>query len=78
MIVTETEQDQALMVGKCVCVTHLIAGIERQYHPVARVDARLGKVGKIIGYSNSHGICYDVKHYDGTVASYEPEELTLI
>ncbi len=34
--------------------------------------------GEIIDYHNGHGFYYDVKHEDGTVAGYNPEEIEII
>lgn len=80
MINTKTEKEQASMVGKRVRTLKLIPNveIERGYVLEAREHAGSGKKGIIINYSNSHGICYKVKHADGTQAFYEPEELELI
>jgi hypothetical protein len=38
-----------------------------------------GATGYIIGYSDSHGLCYKVRHrVDGSTAYYNPEDLTII
>jgi hypothetical protein len=34
-----------------------------------------GVVGTIVDYSDSHGLCYKVKHDNGTESWYNPEEL---
>lgn len=34
--------------------------------------------GEIIGYSDSHGIVYEVRHADGSVGCYDPWELDTI
>jgi hypothetical protein len=39
---------------------------------------RWGVVGKIVGYSDSHGLCYRVEHADGTDGWYESRELVLL
>lgn len=31
--------------------------------------------GHVIGHHDSHGICYDVRHDDGSIGYYEPHEL---
>ncbi len=31
--------------------------------------------GSIVGHSDSHGLCYEVRHDDGTRAYYDPDEL---
>lgn len=47
----------------------------RDYEPVARANCGVGKVGRVFTHSNSHGVCYGVRHEDGTTAWYEPDEL---
>lgn len=37
-----------------------------------------GMLGVVIGHHDSHGLCFDVRHEDGTIGSYEPEELEII
>ena len=34
--------------------------------------------GKVITHHDSHGLCYDVRHPDGTVGCYDPSELEVI
>lgn len=34
--------------------------------------------GHLTGYSNSHGLCFEVTHDDGSLGYYEPSELKLI
>lgn len=38
-------------------------------------DARKSSSGKIVDYSNSHGLCFRIKHDDGNTAWYEPSEV---
>ena len=39
---------------------------------------RSGATGRVIAVHDSHGLCYDVQHEDGTVGCYEPHELAVI
>jgi len=34
-----------------------------------------GVMGSVVGYHDSHGLTYEVRHPDGTVGHYEPREL---
>ena len=43
-----------------------------------RPACKWGVEGKIVKYSNSHGLCYEVQHIDGTFAWYDPEELEFL
>ena len=36
---------------------------------------RWGVRGAVIAHHDSHGLCYDVRHEDGTRGSYDPSEL---
>ncbi len=33
-----------------------------------------GVKGTVIMYHDSHGLCYDIQHEDGSVGSYDPSE----
>ncbi len=47
----------------------------RDYTAEARAQRKPGVGGKILGHSDSHGICYQVEHDDGSTAYYDPGEL---
>lgn len=47
------------------------------FTPEARLERKWGVRGRIIAHHNSHGLCYDVLHDDGTEACYDPDELAL-
>ncbi|MBI2108689.1 MAG: hypothetical protein HYT93_00710 [Parcubacteria group bacterium] len=34
--------------------------------------------GKVITHHDSHGLCYDVEHEDGTVGCYDPSEIEAV
>ena len=37
-----------------------------------------GVQGTVITHHDSHGLCYDVRHEDGTQGCYEPSELDVV
>jgi hypothetical protein len=37
-----------------------------------------GVKGEVITHHDSHGLCYDVRHDDGTEGSYDPSELEIL
>ena len=39
-------------------------------------DRRWGVSGGVFNESDSHGLCYQVKHDDGSLGWYDPSELT--
>ena len=47
----------------------------REWTAEAQCRRKWGVVGTVINHHDSHGLCYDVRHDDGTVGCYEPEEL---
>jgi hypothetical protein len=44
----------------------------------ALVARKWGVAGTIIWHHDSHGLCYDVRHADGTEGCYEPTEFDVI
>ena len=49
-----------------------------QYSAEANRLRKWGVKGTLVRYSNSHGLCFEVQHDDGSRGCYEPEELKLI
>ncbi len=47
---------------------------DRDFTKEARARRRWGE-GTIVAYHDSHGLCFDVLHGDGVVASYDPDEI---
>lgn len=37
-----------------------------------------GVEGNVIAHHDSHGLCYDVKHPNGSVGTYDPTELEVV
>ena len=37
-----------------------------------------GVRGVVITHHDSHGLCYDVRHPDGTIGCYNPSELMVV
>ena len=44
----------------------------------ARTNRKWGVQGKVLTHHDSHGLCYEVKHSDGTVGAYDPSELEVV
>lgn len=47
------------------------------YTEEARKKRRWGVTGVIVGKHDSHGLCFDVLHDDGEIATYDPDELEI-
>lgn len=48
------------------------------YVPEVRRMRKWGVKGKIIGRHDSHSLCYDVKHDDGSIGTYGPDEILMV
>jgi hypothetical protein len=49
----------------------------RDFTPEAVAERVPGARGRIVDYSDGHGLCYSVQHEDGTSGYYDPDELLL-
>lgn len=68
-----SEKAQASHVGKKVVTVGKLTATD--YTEEGQALRRTEAAGVIIDYSNSHGLCYGVRHKDGVVAWYDPDEL---
>jgi hypothetical protein len=48
---------------------------DKEWTAEARQNRKWGVEGTIITHHSSHGLCYEVRHTDGTVGAYDPTEL---
>lgn len=62
-----------LMMGKKVQVVSSLE--QRDYTVEGHQQRRPGATGVVIGHSDSHGLCWQVRHDDGTVGFYDSDEL---
>jgi len=44
----------------------------------ALASRKWGVRGMVITHHDSHGLCYEVKHEDGTVGYYDPSEIEVV
>ncbi len=51
---------------------------DSEWTPEALISRKWGVMGTIVMHHDSHGLCYDVKHDDGTEGCYDPAEFDLI
>ena len=50
----------------------------RNWTDEAWAAKKWGVQGTVLTHHDSHGLCYDVLHCDGTRASYDPSEIEVI
>lgn len=46
--------------------------------PEALASRKWGVTGEVVKHSDSHGLCYGVRHDDGSAGWYEPRELEIL
>ena len=73
-----TEQKQRDMAGTKVLTRHDLVPENRNYVREAWPRRRPGQTGEIVKHSNSHGLCFEVLHKDGTSGWYESDELDVL
>lgn len=67
-----------IKIGTKVRTTEPNMSMKTEWLPEAWVKRRWGVVGPVINYHDSHGLCYDVQHPDGSVGSYDPSEFCVV
>lgn len=51
---------------------------DKEWMPEALIARKWGVTGTIIMHHDSHGLCYDVQHDDGTEGCYDPNEFEVL
>ncbi len=51
---------------------------DAEWMPEALLGRKWGVIGTVVMHHDSHGLCYDVKHDDGTEGCYDPNEFDVI
>jgi len=55
-----------------------LGNIEAGYTEETKLKRIPNKIGFVVGYHDSHGLCYDVQHEDKSVGTYEPYEVIVL
>lgn len=64
--------------GTKVKVTELNEDMRDQWSPGVWESKKPGASGEVLTHHDSHGLCYEVEHEDGTVGDYDPSELETV
>ena len=64
--------------GTSVKTTEPNLGMRDQWTDEGWAGRKWGIQGKVFTHHDSHGLCYDVQHEDGTVGCYDPSELEVV
>ena len=64
--------------GTRVRTTEPNMALRREWTEEAWAGKKWGVLGTVITHHDSHGLCYDVRHADGTRGSYDPSEFEVI
>lgn len=67
-----------LAVGTPVMTTGPNEALRREWTDAAWKKRKWNTTGTIASYSDSHGLCYKVKHEDGQEAWYDPSEFVVV
>jgi hypothetical protein len=51
---------------------------DEEYTELGRSSRKWGVEGIVQSSHDSHGLCYDVRHLDGSIGCYDPDELKQI
>ena len=61
-----------------VRTTRLNEELRQEWTDKGWAGKKSGVLGTILRHHDSHGLCYDVKHDDGTEGCYDPAELEIV
>ncbi len=64
--------------GTRVRTTRANEGLRREWTDEGWARKKWGVQGTILTHHDSHGLCYDVRHDDGTEGCYDPSELEVM
>lgn len=67
-----------LAYGSRVKTTQLNISTQDEWTKEGLANKKWGVKGTIIAHHDSHGLCYDVLHDDGTKGCYDPSEIKII
>ena len=73
-----TETYPPISPGTSVKTTQPNLEKRREWTDKGWASKKWGVRGSVITHHDSHGLCYDVRHEDGTEGSYDPSELEII
>ena len=51
---------------------------DKEYTEEGCADRRWGVTGTVTWHHDSPGLCFDVKHADGTEGTYDPDEIEVV
>jgi hypothetical protein len=60
--------------GTIITTTQENLALKNEWVEGVKEKCRWGVRGEVVNYSSGHGLCYEVKHDDGTTAWYDPSE----
>ena len=64
--------------GTRIRTTHENESMRREWTDEGRAAKKWGVTGVIVHYHDSHGLCYDVRHEDGSRGCYDPSEFEVL
>jgi hypothetical protein len=68
-------QSEILACGTQVQTTTENPSLRNEWTEEGKAKRKWGVQGIVIAHHDSHGLCYDVEHRDGSIGCYDPSEL---
>lgn len=75
---TTTKDYPPISPGTSVKTTEPNLGMRGEWTDEGWAKRKWDMQGEIITHHDSHGLCYDVRHEDGTVGCYDPSEFEVV
>jgi len=73
---TNSERPSRLQNGTPVRTREPNQALRGEWTTAGWLRKKSNVIGEILRHSDSHGLCYEVRHEDGTTGWYDPSELT--
>jgi hypothetical protein len=69
--------DARIESGTIVTTTQVNPRMANEWTPGVLSSQQWGVTGVVLAHSDSHGLCYQVLHEDGSTSWYDPSEITV-
>lgn len=74
----EEETYPPILPGTKVKTTEANIALKKEWTREAWEAKKWGVEGEVIGHHDSHGLCYDIRHEDGSIGCYDPTEFIVL
>lgn len=71
-------ETQMIPNGTHVRTTRPNEALKGEWAPNVWNERQWGVEGVVIDHHDSHGLCYEVRHPDGSIGAYDPSEIEMV